>query len=59
MTEEYLIWSSESKAFSRSVVESLHDETDFLLSDFDKVALLRKVLANKTIHVFIRRSLPG
>jgi hypothetical protein len=59
MIEEYLIWCFRSKAFSGSVVESLHDEFDFLLSDRGEAAFLWEVLANKTIHVLVGGSLPG
>jgi len=59
MIEEYLIRRFEAKAFSGSVVESLHNEFDFPIRDGGKVAFLREILANKTIHVFIRRPLPG
>ena len=42
MIEEYLIWCLRPKAFSGSIVESLHDEFDFLLSDRGEAAFLRK-----------------
>ena len=39
MIEECFIWRFETKTFSRSVVESLHDEFDFGLSDRCETAL--------------------
>ena len=59
MIEEYLIRCFESKTFSGSVVEPLHYKLDFLLSDCGEVTLLRKVLANETIHILVSSSLPG
>ncbi len=41
--EEYFIRCFESKTFSGSVVESLHNEFDFSLSDRCEAVLLRKV----------------
>jgi len=39
-------------------VEFFHNEFDFLLSDCGAVALIRKVLANETIHILVGGSLP-
>jgi hypothetical protein len=40
------------------VVEFFRDEFGFLLSACGAVALIRKVLANETIHILVSYSLP-
>lgn len=41
------------------VIEPLHRQFDLLLVNYDEVPFLRRLLANETIGVLIRDSLPG
>jgi len=59
MAEEYLIWRIETKALSRSIVEPPHHLSDFIIRDGGKIALLKKVLADEAIGVFVCSPLPG
>lgn len=59
MIEEYFFRRLEVKAFSRSIVESLHDELDVLIRDLGEIELLREILADEVVQVFVRGSLPG
>ena len=53
MVEEYLIRCSEIKTFSRTIVESIHNHINFLISDSDEFAFLWEILSNQTIHVLV------
>ena len=52
--EKCLIWCLVTKVCSRWVVESLHNEINFLLSDRGEVSLFRELLAIEPIRVFVR-----
>jgi hypothetical protein len=58
MIEEYLFRRLEVKTFPQSVIESLHYKLDVLIRDLAEIEFLREILANETIHVFVRSSLP-
>lgn len=59
MIEEYLTRRLESKAFPGPMIEPVHHEFNFLFGDGGEIPLLREVLTNKAIGIFVGSPFPG
>src|SRR3972149_10563105 len=57
--KEYLKRCAEFKAFPWAVVEFIHDTQQFFVRDPREIAILRHVLADQPVHVFISTSFPS
>src|SRR3989304_8994140 len=57
--KEYLKRCAEFKAFPWAVVEFVHDTQQFFVRDPREIAILRHVLSDKPVHVFVSTSFPS
>ena len=49
----------EIKTFSRTMIKSIHDAKHIYIRNGNEITRLWNILADKSIHVFIRTSFPG
>ena len=53
------MWCSIAETFSRTMVESVHDELEFFGRNRTKVAMLGQILSYQSIGVLTGATLPG
>jgi hypothetical protein len=51
--------TSWGEAFSRTVIEAVHRESDLVRRNGIEAHLLREELANQAVHVLVRAAFPG